>query len=95
MTTAHNADCVAGHYGYRYHVPLTHERGAPPPPLLLTVDGITEEVADYMGRHYLCEMATLGSRLETCPGRLGQLARWIVRRAQYEPTHNDGYGASR
>lgn len=71
---------------YRYHVPLTHNPGDPPTPLLLTVDGITEEVADYMGRHYLCEMATKGYALESCPGRLGQLARWIVARA----TRNDG-----
>lgn len=73
---------------YRYHVPLTHNPGDPPTPLLLTVDGMTEEVADYMGRHYLCEMATLGFQLETCPGHLGRLARWIVARAR----HIDGEG---
>lgn len=85
-----SAERVRGHYGYRYHVPLTHNIGDPPPPLLLTVDGMTEEVADYMGRHYLCEMATLGTRLETCPGRLGRLARWIVRRARFEGELIDG-----
>lgn len=75
-------------FGTRYHVPTTHERGAPPPPILWTSDGMTEEVADYMGRSYLCEMATLGLALTGCPGRLGRLARWIVRR-QYDGTSEE------
>lgn len=78
MEAAQSADYGRG---YRYHVPTTHDPGDPPPPLLLTVDGITEEVADYMGRSYLCEMATLGFQLTTAPGRLGRAARWIVRRS--------------
>lgn len=74
-----HAESVAP-YGYRYHVPTTHNVGDPPPPILLTVDGQTEVVADYFGLHYVCQMATLGYALDGCPGRLGRLARWIVRR---------------
>jgi hypothetical protein len=81
----HNAEYVRV-FDYRYHVPTRHNVGDPPPPILLTMNGITEEVADYMGRSYLCEMATLGSMLDTCPGRLGRLARWIIRWA----ARNDG-----
>lgn len=77
---------------YRYHVPRRHNPGDPPAPLLLTVDGVTEEVTDYMGRAYLCEMATLGFALKTCPGRLGRLARWIVARSEQFDGSGDGDG---